>query len=127
MLLWRIFRDEWLATAFDVASFQFSLSERALRFAREAEARVVKDATENCRGDRSRAPVDPFFSAIHRNLRANFISFRMGSMQLLLVRSTPSSITRSDEKIVVTYVGTVYASTEPTMMVEALHSLPAGV
>ncbi len=119
------FRDEWLATAVDVASFQFSLSERALRFAREAEARVVKDATEIVAvteaarlSIRSRYPSEP---------ESKFHLIPNGFDATTLVRSTPSSITRSDEKIVVTYVGTVYASTEPTMMVEALHSLPAEV
>ncbi len=39
------FRDEWLSTAFDLVSFLFSRSERARKFARDAEANAVTNAT----------------------------------------------------------------------------------
>ena len=44
-------------------------------------------------------------------------------LQRTALRTEP----RADGKIIVTYVGTVYASTEPTTLVEALQSLPPGL
>jgi glycosyltransferase involved in cell wall biosynthesis len=44
-----------------------------------------------------------------------------------LSRSKPSPEPRPDGKIVVAYVGTIYPSTEPTTLVQALQSLPPEV
>ena len=41
-----------------------------------------------------------------------------------LVRSAHATVPRPDGKIVVAYVGTIYTSTEPTTLVQALQSLP---
>jgi glycosyltransferase involved in cell wall biosynthesis len=119
------FRDEWIATAFDVAAFQFgSTSEKAQAFARKAEANAVKAAvavvsvTEAANREiRSRYPEQP---------ESKFLYIPNGFDATRLRRSAPS-IPRADGKIVVTYVGSIYASTDPTSMVEALKSLPAEV
>jgi glycosyltransferase involved in cell wall biosynthesis len=115
------FRDEWLATAFDVAGFQFSSSQRAYGFARKAEADAINSSsavvavTEAARqAMRGRYPQEP---------DRKFLLIPNGfDATRLHPPSTPAP--RSDRKIVVTYVGTVYTSTEPTLLVEALKSLP---
>jgi Glycosyltransferase Family 4 len=119
------FRDEWLATSFDVASFQFSRSERARSFAHHAEAAAVANATA----------IVAVTEAARREIRARYphepeSKFRLipnGFDATRLRRSTSSPRSHPDGKIIVTYVGTVYASTEPTMLVEALQSLPPEV
>jgi len=119
------FRDEWLATSFGVASFQFSRSERAHKFAIAAEASAVKSATavvavtEAARREiRSRYPLEPASKFHH--IPNGFDATRL--------RTLPLSPRRQPEgKIIVTYVGTVYGSTEPTALVEAVQSLPAEV
>ena len=42
-------------------------------------------------------------------------------------RSVIRSAPRPDGKIIVTYIGTVYASTEPTTLMQAMQSLPPDV
>lgn len=116
------FRDEWLVTAFDLVSFLFSRSERARRIAQEAEARAVKDATavvavtEAARQMiRDRYPQEP---------ESKFQLIPNGFDATKLRRSAPLPEPRADSSIVVTHVGTLYASTEPATLVEALQSLP---
>jgi len=117
------FRDEWLATAFDVAAFQFSSgSEKAKAFARNAEANAVKAATavvsvtEAANGEiRSRYPLQP---------ESKFLYIPNGFDATRLHRSSAPPAPRADGKILITYVGSIYASTEPTRLVEALQSLP---
>jgi glycosyltransferase involved in cell wall biosynthesis len=117
------FRDEWLSTSFDVASFQFSRSERARRFAIEAEASAVRSATavvavtEAARREiRARYPHEPESKFHH--IPNGFDATRLHSAPV-------SPGPRPEDRIVVTYVGTVYSSTEPTALVQALQSLPA--
>ena len=116
------FRDEWLSTSFDIASFQFSRSERARRFAIEAEASAVRSATavvavtEAVRREiRARYPHEPESKFHH--IPNGFDATRLHSAAV-----SPSS--RPEGRIVVTYLGTVYSSTEPTALVQALQSLP---
>lgn len=118
------FRDEWLSTSFGVASFQFSRSERAHQFAVKAEAAAVKSATavvavtEAARREiRSRYPEEP---------EAKFLHVPNGFDATRLHTSNPPA-SRSAGKILVTYVGSVYTSTEPTTLVAALASLPDAV
>ena len=119
------FRDEWLSTSFDVASFQFSMSERARKFAIEAEANAVTSATavvavtESARSEiRSRYPHEP---------ESKFHHIPNGFDATRLQTSTPSPDPWHEGKIIVTYVGSVYTSTEPTTLVQALQSLPPDV
>jgi glycosyltransferase involved in cell wall biosynthesis len=119
------FRDEWISTSFDVASFQFSRSERARKFAIEAEAAAVTSATsivavtEAARREmRGRYPHEP---------EDKFHHIPNGFDATKLRYSTRSPGPRPGGNITVTYVGTVYSSTEPTTLVRALESLPPEV
>jgi hypothetical protein len=119
------FRDEWLSTAFDNVSFLFSRSERARKFACDAEARAVTNATaivavtEAARREiRGRYP---------QEAQCKFCLIPNGFDATRLRSLVPSPLTSTDRKIIVTYVGTVYASTEPTTVVQALQSLPPKV
>jgi hypothetical protein len=119
------FRDEWLSTTFDLVSFLFTRSERARSVARNAEVSAVTNATavvavtEAARREiRARYPQEPD-SKFHL-IPNGFDATRLGP---------PASLPelRPDGKIVVTHIGTVYASTEPTTLVEAVQSLPPEV
>jgi glycosyltransferase involved in cell wall biosynthesis len=119
------FRDEWLSTSFEVAAFQFSTSARARRFAIEAEANAIASATavvavtEAARREiRSRYPNDP--ESKYHHIPNGFDATR-------LVTSARSPGSRPGGRIIVTYVGTIYTSTEPTTLVQALQSLPPEV
>jgi len=114
------FRDEWLSTTIGLVSF--SRSERALRIARAAERCAVTNATaivavtEAARREiRGRYPEEP---------ESKFLLIPNGFDSTRLLRSLPSPEPRPGGKIVVTYVGSVYASTEPATVVQALQSLP---
>jgi glycosyltransferase involved in cell wall biosynthesis len=117
------FRDEWLSTSIDLVGF--SRSERARRIARNAEASAVTNATA----------VVAVTEAARREIRARYPQEPENKFQLIpngfdstrLRRSAPVAEPRPDGRIIVTHVGTVYASTEPTTLVEALQSLPAEV
>jgi glycosyltransferase involved in cell wall biosynthesis len=117
------FRDEWLSTSFDAASFQFSRSDRARNFAIKAEAAAVRSATA----------VVAVTEAARREIRGRYPHEPERKFQLLpngfdatrLVSSGSSTNKPHHAKLVVTYVGTIYSSTEPTVLVEALQSLPS--
>jgi glycosyltransferase involved in cell wall biosynthesis len=116
------FRDEWLTTAFDIAAFQFSTSERARQFAINAEANAVASSnavvmvTEAARREiRSRYPSDS--ESKYQYIPNGFDATRLQA-------SPRASGLRTPGRIVVTYVGSIYTSTEPTSFVQALQSLP---
>ena len=116
------FRDEWITTTFDLVSFLFSSSERTRKIAQSAEASAIANATG----------VVAVTEAARREIRSRYPAENDSKFQLIpngfdstrLARSTHLPEPRPDGKIVVTYVGTVYASTEPTSVVQALQSLP---
>ncbi len=115
------FRDEWLATAFDVAAFQFSTSSHARQFAIKAEADAVASSnavvmvTEAARREiHSRYPGDP--DSKYHHIPNGFDATR-------IIKSAAPSGPHPGNKIVVTYVGSVYTSTEPGSFVEALKGL----
>jgi hypothetical protein len=119
------FRDEWLSTSFDFVSFLFSRSERARKLATDSEASAVTKATAvvavsraALRRIRSRYPKEP---------DSKFQLIPNGFDASRLPRSAPSGGYKEDGKIVVTYIGTVYSSTEPGALVQAIQSLPADV
>jgi glycosyltransferase involved in cell wall biosynthesis len=117
------FRDEWLSTTINLVSF--SRSERALQAARDSEASAVRNATavvsvtEAARREiRARYPLEP---------ATKFHYIPNGFDATRLRNFTPLSGPRPGDKIIVTYIGTVYGSTEPTVLIEALQSLPSEV
>ena len=117
------FRDEWLSTTIDLVSF--SRSARARRAARNAEASAVANATA----------IVAVTEAARREIRARYPQEPDNKFQLIpngfdstRVRSSaPSLGPRPGGKIIVTHIGTVYASTDPTTLVEAMQSLPPEV
>jgi len=114
------FRDEWLSTTIDLVSF--SRSKRARRVARNAEASAVINATT----------VVAVTEAARREIRARYPKEPENKFQLIpngydstrLRRSASARKPQPGGRITVTHVGTVYASTDPTTLVEALQSLP---
>jgi glycosyltransferase involved in cell wall biosynthesis len=119
------FRDEWLTTTFDLVSFLFSRSERTRKIAQNAESAAVTNATaivavtEAARRQiLTRYPQEP---------ESKFHLIPNGFDATRLVRSAGVPAPRPDGKIIVTYVGTIYASTEPASLVEALQLLPPEV
>ncbi len=119
------FRDEWISTTFDLVSFVFNTSEQHRIFASMVEARAVRSATAvvavteaACRKIRSRYPGEP---------ESKFHVIPNGYDATRLQRPPSGSGPQPDQKITVTHVGTVYASTQPMSLVEALQSLPPQV
>jgi hypothetical protein len=117
------FRDEWLSTTIKLVSF--SSSERAITVAREAEATCVKNATtvvavtEAARREiRGRYPEQP-------DSKFQFISNGFDGTRVHSYGT--STAPQRGERIVITYLGSIYGSTEPTTLVRALESLPADV
>ena len=117
------FRDEWLSTGIDLVAF--NQSERARRIARSVEANAVKNATaivavtEAARREiRNRYPQEP-------DNKFHLIPNGFDATRLQRFASSPAH--KSGSRIVVSHVGTVYASTEPTTLVQAFQSLPADV
>lgn len=116
------FRDEWLSTQVEIGGFPFSGSKRARSFAVRAESSAVASATavvavtENARrAMRSRYPqeTDEKFQLISNGFDAT----------RLRRSATPRAHTPGG-KIVVTHIGTLYPSTEPSTLVEAVQTLP---
>lgn len=116
------FRDEWLSTAFNL--FSFSASDKARRVARDAEAAavqaasVVVAASENARDEiHSRYPklsADRFF-----HIPNGYDQSRIGRVE----RAQNPTPRAQDERILVTHVGTVYRTGDPTPFISALKSL----
>jgi hypothetical protein len=93
--------------------------------ARDTEASAVANATavvavtEAARREiRSRYP---------QELESKFLLIPNGFDATRLRRSAPSTELRPGGRIVITHIGTVYASTEPTSLVKAVQSLPPEV
>jgi hypothetical protein len=117
------FRDEWLSTTIDLVSF--SRSDRAIRVARDAEADAVSNATaivavtEGARREiRNRYPkeLDSKFQLVPNGFDGKSAS-----------QSAPAIGSQYRDKIVATYIGSIYGSTEPSTLVQAVKSLPPEV
>jgi glycosyltransferase involved in cell wall biosynthesis len=116
------FRDEWLSTSFGQASFQFSRSNRARRFAERAETIAVASATKVVAVTRAaRREIHGRYPG-HEDEKFEYIpnGFDATRVHFSFAPTSP----RPSGEVVVTYLGTVYASTEPGPMVQALHLLP---
>jgi glycosyltransferase involved in cell wall biosynthesis len=114
------FRDEWLTTSFELVSFLFSSTEHARKTAARIEAATVTNATA----------VVTVTDAARRQILGRYPQQPESKFHLIpngfdstKLRRAPAS-PRFDDKIVVTHVGTIYTSTEPTALVEAVQSLP---
>lgn len=118
------FRDEWIATSFELVSFSFSDSQRAQQVARRIEAETVANATtvvtvtEAARQKiRSRYPHEP---------EQKFQLVPNGFDATKMVRSGPP-VQRNDGKVLLTHVGTIYPATAPSSLVDAINQLPPDV
>ena len=115
------FRDEWLTTTLDLVSF--NSNNRARMIAHKAEAEAVRDATavvlvtEAARRElRSRYPGVP---------KERFVCVPNGyDAPAPTAKSALGTPVVPREKIVLTYIGTVYGSTAPGAFVEAVLGLP---
>jgi glycosyltransferase involved in cell wall biosynthesis len=118
------FRDEWIATSFELVSFSFTSGERARTFAQKTEAAAVTNATavvavtEAARQViRNRYPKEP-------DSKFHLVPNGFDATRLPRAEAAPP---RNDGKVILTHVGTIYPSTAPTPLVEAIRLLPDDV
>lgn len=115
------FRDEWLTTTIDLVSF--NNSSRARRIALDTESESVRDATtvvlvtEAARLElQSRYPEVP---------EGKFICIHNGyDVPPPVEQIVPARARTGPKKIVLTYIGTVYGSTAPGTLIQAVQDLP---
>ncbi|GAC1416692.1 MAG: hypothetical protein NVSMB62_06620 [Acidobacteriaceae bacterium] len=117
------FRDEWLTTTIDLVSF--NNNQRARDVAHKAESEAVRDAsavvcvTEAAVSElRKRYPQQPAnkFHCIPNGFDIALPSDRK-----------PQPPPETQEPVTLTYIGTVYGSTDPTPFVEAVLLLPPAI
>jgi hypothetical protein len=119
------FRDEWLATTFDLVSFSFASGARARNIADRIESGAVSNATA----------VVAVTEAARQVIRARYPDQAESKFQLVpngfdatrLVRSENPVDRRSGDSVILTHVGTIYPTTAPTPLVEAIRLLPESV
>jgi hypothetical protein len=119
------FRDEWISTSFELVTFSFSEGERARKFAEKTEGQSVRKATAVVtvtdaarRAIKSRYPQEP---------DSKFHLVPNGFDATRLTRAVSSTAARNDGKVLLTHVGTIYPTTAPTTLVEAIEQLPPEV
>ena len=122
------FRDEWLTTTINLVSF--NKNQKAREVAQRAEAEAVRDATavvavtEAARREiRARYPSEPEekFLCVPNGYD---LAPRIAGPDSV---SSPASSADTSQKIVLTYIGSVYGSTDPSTFVEAVHGLPESI
>jgi glycosyltransferase involved in cell wall biosynthesis len=118
------FRDEWLSTTINLVSF--NNNNRARMVAHKAEAEAVRDATA----------IVLVTEAARRELQRRYPGVKAGKFHCIPngfdtpmrapVALEPGA-NSEDQKTVLTYIGTVYGSTDPRTFVQAVQGLPAEV
>lgn len=111
------FRDEWLTTTLDLVSF--NKNERARAVAQMAEAEAVRDATAVVLV--TEAARCELMGRYHGEAVQKFHWIANGFETR---PEQPSTATRADDRVVLTYVGSVYGSTDPANLVAAVLALP---
>jgi hypothetical protein len=118
------FRDEWLTTTINLVSF--NKNEKARQIAQQAEAEAVRDATA----------VVAVTEAARREIRSRYPAeteekflcvpngYDLPSQTNAASNTAAASPTDPNEKIVLTYIGSVYGSTDPSTFIEAVLGLP---
>jgi glycosyltransferase involved in cell wall biosynthesis len=116
------FRDEWLTTTIDLVSF--SNDERARRIAHRVEASAIYAATQ----------VVTVTKAARRVIQSRYPSELAEKFEVIPngFDPAPQAVPGLAEakpigKILITFVGTLYRSTDPAPVIEALRALPARV
>ena len=116
------FRDEWLSTTINLVSFNKNKRARAVAYKAEAEAvrdaTVVVAVTEAARREiKGRYPAeDP----------GKFLCVPNGFDTTPAVRP-PAVPVGPDRKVILTYIGSVYGSTDPATFIQAVLGLPPAV
>jgi glycosyltransferase involved in cell wall biosynthesis len=117
------FRDEWLATTLDLVSF--NSNQRARNVAHKAEAEAVRDASA----------IVMVTEAARRELMKRYPGVKAGKFHCIengfdrdySAESGAGLVDAGSGKTVLTYIGTVYGSTDPRSVVEAVLGLPAEI
>ncbi|MFY0574618.1 glycosyltransferase [Cystobacter fuscus] len=115
------FRDEWLTTTLELVSF--NNNERARRIARQTESEAVSAATAVVAVTRNAA--DELRKRYPRQPSTKFLTVPNG------YDDTPSPRPHTEpqrvDKVTLTYMGSVYGTTDPRTLLEAVAGLPADV
>jgi glycosyltransferase involved in cell wall biosynthesis len=118
------FRDEWLSTTINLVSF--NNNNRARMVAHKAEAEAVRDATA----------IVMVTEAARRELQRRYPGVPPGKfhyipngfdMALPTAAAVETTSGPGEHKTILTYIGTVYGSTDPGTFVQAVQGLPAEV
>ncbi len=115
------FRDEWLTSTLHLVSFSHSL--RAQCVARKAEAEAVRDATA----------VVSVTRAADRVLKARYPAEVPTKFHLIqngfetLPPFIPNIFPAEDKRVVLTFIGSVYGSSNPSTLIEAVGLLPPAI
>jgi len=118
------FRDEWLTTTINLVSF--NKNERARSVARQWEADAVRDATA----------VVAVTEAARREIASRYPTEHESKFQCIpngydtraiAVSTSEETSAGSGEKTVLTYIGTVYGSTDPGTLIAAVKGLPDAI
>lgn len=118
------FRDEWIATSFKLVSFSFSSSKKAEALAWKLETTAIENATDVV------AVTDAALKAIrerHPRVPASKFHVVPNGYDATRLPCYQPPKPRSDGKVLLTHVGTVYPTTSPLPLVEAIESLPEEV
>ncbi|WNG15684.1 glycosyltransferase [Cystobacter fuscus] len=115
------FRDEWLTTTLELVSF--NSNERARRIARQTESEAVNAATAVVAVTRNAA--DELRKRYPHQPATKFLTVPNG------YDDTPSPRPHTEpqrvDKVTLTYMGSVYGTTDPRTLLEAVARLPADV
>jgi glycosyltransferase involved in cell wall biosynthesis len=116
------FRDEWLTTTINLVSF--NNNARARMVAHKAEAEAVRDATA----------IVLVTEAARKELQRRYPGVPSGKFHCIpngfdaaLPAPSEPATNPEEQKTVLTYIGTVYGSTDPRTFVQAVNGLPPEV
>ncbi|MDE3106144.1 MAG: glycosyltransferase [Acidobacteriota bacterium] len=113
------FRDEWLTTTLDLV--MFNKNDKARSVARQFEAEAVRAATG----------VVMVTEAAQREIRNRYPQLDPGRVHCIPngfdMTPKPPAVPTNNGTTVLTYLGSVYGSTDPTVFVEAVLGLPEAV
>ena len=116
------FRDEWLTTTINLVSF--NKNERARAIAYKAEAEAVRDATAVVAvTEAARREISDRYPAEDPG---KFLCVPNGFDTTPAVRP-PAAPVGPDRKVTLTYIGSVYGSTDPATFIQAVLGLPTSV
>lgn len=114
------FRDEWLATTIHLVSL--NANERARQVATRTEREAVRDATLVVAV--TEAARQALMERYPEQDPTKFRCIPNGFEPKPIPSSRSSSPARGDGRVVLTYLGSIYRSTDPTTFVEAVLRLP---